>query len=112
MAYVQRIQRSPLLDSGGDWNVTGGLAGSVGIVGWLVVGAIVGMLAGRLLGRGGAGCLADVPIGMGGGLLGGALYAIATGQDALFTFRALSLVAAAAGAAGLVWVGDRIFRAS
>ncbi len=81
----------------------------MGIVGWMVVGAVTGWLAGRLLGRGAMGCITDVPIGVGGGMFGGAVYAMATGHDALFAFHPLSLVAAAIGGGVLVWVGSKLF---
>lgn len=80
----------------------------MGIVFWIVWGALAGLLGFRLVGRAeGQGCLTNVVIGIGGGMLGGSLMSIATGVDLLFSTAlphlALSFASSVLGAALLIW---------
>jgi uncharacterized membrane protein YeaQ/YmgE (transglycosylase-associated protein family) len=43
------------------------------LIGWLIIGAIAGALAGRLVEGRGLGCLANVVVGIAGAVIGGAL---------------------------------------
>lgn len=75
----------------------------MGIVTWIISGAVVGWLGFRLAGEG---CLTNIVIGIGGGMLGGAVLTIASGTDLLFTTDPtellMSVVASVLGAAVLV----------
>jgi uncharacterized membrane protein YeaQ/YmgE (transglycosylase-associated protein family) len=80
----------------------------MGIVFWIVWGALAGLLGFRLVGdKDGQGCLTNVVIGIGGGMLGGSLMSIATGEDLLFSTSfphlALSFVSSVLGSALLIW---------
>ena len=46
---------------------------TVGIVGWIIIGAIAGALAGRVVDGGGFGIVGDIIVGIVGALLGGLL---------------------------------------
>lgn len=70
----------------------------MGIVLWIVLGALAGWLGFRLAGDPkGQGCLTNVVIGIGGGMLGGALLSIATGKDLLFSTEVSHLLLSFAG---------------
>ncbi|MCC6792057.1 MAG: GlsB/YeaQ/YmgE family stress response membrane protein [Thermomicrobiales bacterium] len=56
----------------------------MGIVIWIVFGAVVGWLGSRLAGEPQSGCLTNIVIGIAGSMLGGAIVTIATGNDLLF----------------------------
>ena len=78
----------------------------MGIVLWIIFGAVVGWLGSRLAGVPQQGCLTNIVIGIGGAMLGGAVVTIATGNDLLFGTGAtdflLSFVASVVGAAVLL----------
>jgi uncharacterized membrane protein YeaQ/YmgE (transglycosylase-associated protein family) len=78
----------------------------MGIILWIIFGAVVGWAGFRLLGERGQGCLTNVVIGIGGAMLGGSALAILTGRDLLFPEGIvdvlLSFVASVIGAAVLI----------
>jgi uncharacterized membrane protein YeaQ/YmgE (transglycosylase-associated protein family) len=79
----------------------------MGIIITIVSGAIVGWLGFRVAGYPEqSGCLTNIVIGIGGGLLGSALLNLASGRDIFFTFDpwsgVLSFVASIIGAAVLI----------
>ena len=78
----------------------------MGIVLWIIFGAVVGWLGSRLAGVPQQGCLTNIVIGIGGSMLGGAVVTLITGEDLLFTTGLteilLSLVASVIGAAVLI----------
>ena len=43
------------------------------LIGWLIIGAVAGALAGRLVEGRGLGCLANIVVGIAGAVLGGAI---------------------------------------
>ena len=67
------------------------------IVGWAVVGFIAALIAGRLTGRKGGGCITNIVVGVIGGLIGGALDR-AAGGEGINDFGLRSIVIAAIGA--------------
>jgi uncharacterized membrane protein YeaQ/YmgE (transglycosylase-associated protein family) len=77
----------------------------MGIVVWIVFGAVVGWLGSRVAGGPQRGCLTNIVIGIGGAMLGGSVLALATGRDLLFPADApdflLTFVASVLGAAAL-----------
>jgi uncharacterized membrane protein YeaQ/YmgE (transglycosylase-associated protein family) len=79
----------------------------MGILIWIVFGAVVGWLGFRLAGdEKGQGCLTNIVIGIGGAMLGGSVMSIATGKDLLFSTHGghllLSFVSSVLGAAFLI----------
>lgn len=79
----------------------------MGLVLWIVFGAIIGALGFRVAGESNnQGCLTNIVIGIGGAMLGGSILTFATGEDMLFASGATNLllsgVASVLGAAGLV----------
>jgi uncharacterized membrane protein YeaQ/YmgE (transglycosylase-associated protein family) len=75
----------------------------MGILSWVVLGALAGWISGRFLGEEKPqGCLANIVIGVGGALVGGAIITIVTGEDYMFRFNLPSLVVAVLGALILV----------
>lgn len=78
----------------------------MGILVWIVFGAIVGWLGFRIAGEPRQGCLTNIVIGIGGAMLGGSVLAIATGRDLLFPEDApdflLTFVASVLGSAALI----------
>ena len=50
----------------------------MGIIGWIIVGAIAGWLASRFMGRGGYGLIGDIIVGIVGAFLGGWLLGLAS----------------------------------
>jgi uncharacterized membrane protein YeaQ/YmgE (transglycosylase-associated protein family) len=78
----------------------------MGIVIWILFGAVVGWLGFRIAGEKQQGCLTNIVIGIGGAMLGGAVLTIASGTDLLFSTGPsellLSFVASVLGAAVLV----------
>jgi uncharacterized membrane protein YeaQ/YmgE (transglycosylase-associated protein family) len=78
----------------------------MGIVLWILFGALVGWLGFRIAGERSQGCLTNIVIGIGGAMLGGSLLSIASGQDLLFstgpTELLLSFVASVLGATVLI----------
>ena len=83
----------------------------MGILSWIVGGALVGWIAGRFVGGDeGQGCLTNIVIGIGGALLGGAVYTMITGEDLLFPFSLEGLVVAVIASAVLLAVLTRLRR--
>jgi uncharacterized membrane protein YeaQ/YmgE (transglycosylase-associated protein family) len=77
----------------------------VGIVAWIVFGAIVGWIANIVVGGRGRerqGCLVSVLVGVVGAALGGLLYKWITGREKTFEFDFPSLGVAALGAVVLL----------
>ena len=76
---------------------------------WIVFGAIAGWIAGRLYGVDRPeGCVTNIVIGIGGALLGGALYTLVTGRDFSTGFNLTSLVIAILGSLLLIFVLRRV----
>jgi uncharacterized membrane protein YeaQ/YmgE (transglycosylase-associated protein family) len=81
----------------------------VSIITWIIFGAIAGWLAGRLYGNGRPeGCITNIVVGVGGALLGGALYTLVTGRDFTTGFNLPSLIVAILGSLLLIFVLQRI----
>lgn len=81
----------------------------MGIVSWIVFGAIVGWLAGKLAGgESPQGCVTNIVIGIAGAMVAGAGYTLITGEDWLFRFNLPSLGVAVVGAVALVLVLRRL----
>ena len=77
----------------------------MGLLSWIVVGAIAGWLAGLLVKGRGFGCLGDIIVGVVGGLLGGFLAAqLFNMPDAVNGFNLTSIVVAFLGAVIVVVV--------
>jgi uncharacterized membrane protein YeaQ/YmgE (transglycosylase-associated protein family) len=79
----------------------------VGIIAWIVFGAIVGWIANIVVGGRGRerqGCLVSVLVGVVGAALGGLLYKWITGREKTFEFDFPSLGVAALGAVVLLVV--------
>jgi uncharacterized membrane protein YeaQ/YmgE (transglycosylase-associated protein family) len=77
----------------------------VGIIAWIVFGAIVGWIANIVVGgraRERQGCLVSVLVGVVGAALGGLLYKWITGREKTFEFDFPSLGVAALGAVVLL----------
>lgn len=53
---------------------SGGLAVHHSWIGWIVIGLIAGALAGRLVEGRGLGCLANLLVGVAGGVIGGVIF--------------------------------------
>jgi uncharacterized membrane protein YeaQ/YmgE (transglycosylase-associated protein family) len=71
----------------------------MGLLSWIVVGAIAGWLAGQVVKGTGFGCLGDIIVGIVGGLVGGFLAAqLFKVQDAVNGFNLTSIVVAFLGA--------------
>ncbi len=69
---------------------------------WIIVGLIVGWLAGMVVKGGGFGVVGDIIIGIIGGLIGGFLAAVFFGVNALGGINIISLVTAFIGAVILI----------
>ena len=54
----------------------------MGILGWIIVGLVAGLLARWVTKTGDLGCLATTAVGIIGALIGGALFQLATGKEA------------------------------
>ena len=71
----------------------------MGLLSWIVVGAIAGWLAGKLVKGQGFGCLGNIIVGVVGGLLGGFLASLLFNMpDAVNGFNLGSIVVASLGA--------------
>jgi uncharacterized membrane protein YeaQ/YmgE (transglycosylase-associated protein family) len=85
----------------------------VSIISWIIFGAIAGWIAGRLYGDGRPeGCVTNTVVGIGGALLGGAIYTLITGRDFTTGFNLTSLIVAIFGSLLLIFVLQRISRSS
>jgi uncharacterized membrane protein YeaQ/YmgE (transglycosylase-associated protein family) len=76
------------------------------VLGWIIVGFIAGGLARIATGSEKAGCLGTIVVGILGGLIGGALFHAATGDDssAFGDFDLGSVLVAFVGAAALLLI--------
>ncbi|NTU65696.1 MAG: GlsB/YeaQ/YmgE family stress response membrane protein [Chloroflexi bacterium] len=82
----------------------------MGLLSWIVVGAIAGWLAGKLVKGEGFGCLGNIIVGVVGGLLGGFLASVLFNMpDAVNGFNLTSIIVAFLGAV-LVVVVIRLLR--
>jgi uncharacterized membrane protein YeaQ/YmgE (transglycosylase-associated protein family) len=82
----------------------------MGLLSWIVVGAIAGWLAGKLVKGEGFGCLGNIIVGVVGGLLGGFLASVLFNvPDAVNGFNLTSIIVAFLGAV-LVVVVIRLLR--
>lgn len=82
----------------------------MGLLSWIVVGAIAGWLAGKLVKGEGFGCLGNIIVGVVGGLLGGFLASVLFNMpDAVNGFNLTSIIVAFLGAV-LVVVVLRLLR--
>ena len=78
---------------------------------WIISGAIAGWIAGRLYGDDRPeGCVTNTVLGIGGALLGGAIYTLITGRDFTAGFNLTSLVVAILGALLLIFLLRRLGR--
>jgi len=76
----------------------------MGIISWLVVGAIAGYLAGFLVkGDEGLGVIGHIALGIVGGLVGGFIAGALTGGDYTTGINVVTIVVAIIGAVILVW---------
>jgi uncharacterized membrane protein YeaQ/YmgE (transglycosylase-associated protein family) len=81
----------------------------MGILVWVVTGAIVGWLGFRVAGyQRGGGCLTDIVVGIAGAMFGGAALAFITGEDVLIRpgpgYALLDFVFSVLGAALLILI--------
>jgi len=75
----------------------------MGILSWVILGALAGWISGRFLGaKQPRGCFGSIAVGVGGALVGGAIVTIVTGEDHMFRLNLPSLVVAVLGALILV----------
>jgi uncharacterized membrane protein YeaQ/YmgE (transglycosylase-associated protein family) len=70
----------------------------IGIVAWIVLGAIAGMVARLLIGQANGSCCGDIIVGIIGAVVGGVLFNAIGGQG-ITGFNLYSLVVATVGAA-------------
>ena len=76
----------------------------MGIISWLVVGAIAGYLAGFIVkGDEGLGVIGHIALGIVGGLVGGFVAGLLTGGDYTTGINIVTIVVAIIGAVVLVW---------
>jgi uncharacterized membrane protein YeaQ/YmgE (transglycosylase-associated protein family) len=78
---------------------------------WIIFGAVAGWIAGRLYGDDRPeGCVTNIVLGIGGALLGGAVYTLITGRDFTAGFNLPSLIVAILGALLLIFILRRLGR--
>jgi uncharacterized membrane protein YeaQ/YmgE (transglycosylase-associated protein family) len=81
----------------------------MGIIIWLIVGAIAGWVAGKLVpGDEGYGVIGTIIVGIVGALIGGAIFGALTGEDWITGFNVGTLVAAIVGAVLVVVVWQMV----
>ncbi len=79
------------------------------IIAWLILGAIAGWVAGKIVpGDEGYGVIGTIIAGIVGALLGGFLFGIVTGEDYMDEFTIGSILAAIVGAVIVVYVWGMI----
>ncbi|HNP69502.1 MAG TPA: GlsB/YeaQ/YmgE family stress response membrane protein [Kouleothrix sp.] len=77
----------------------------MGIIAWLVFGAIAGWVASMIAGTNERqGCLLNIIVGIVGAFIGGFLYSLLTGRDFVARFDLTSFVVAVIGAVILLFV--------
>ncbi|MEA2598429.1 MAG: hypothetical protein QOF01_4898 [Thermomicrobiales bacterium] len=75
----------------------------MGIIAWIVFGALAGWAAGKLAGTDDQmGCLANVFVGIAGAFIGGVLYKVLTDEEWNFRFNFPSFVVAVIGSVVLL----------
>jgi uncharacterized membrane protein YeaQ/YmgE (transglycosylase-associated protein family) len=88
--------------------VLAAISSSVNWIGWIIIGAIAGALAGRVIRGRGFGILVDIIVGILGALLGGFLLGLVVTADIGIIW---SFVVAFLGACLLIWI-VRLFEGS
>jgi uncharacterized membrane protein YeaQ/YmgE (transglycosylase-associated protein family) len=73
------------------------------IIAWIILGLIAGIVASKIVNRTGEGVIVDVPLGIGGAVVGGWLFRV-FGMSGVTGLNLYSMVVAVSGAA-LVLVG-------
>jgi len=81
----------------------------MGIIGWIVLGAIAGWLGSMLVNRGGEGLFMDILLGVVGGIVGGWIFT-AFGSTGVSGFNLWSLFVAVVGAVVVLFVYHALFR--
>ncbi len=82
-----------------------GIESSLGILSWIIFGAIAGWVANTLVGDGEReGCLTNILVGVVGAFVGGFIYSAATGREVLIGFDLGSFAVAVVGAIVLLLV--------
>jgi uncharacterized membrane protein YeaQ/YmgE (transglycosylase-associated protein family) len=77
----------------------------MGIIGWIIFGALAGWVAGKLAGtKDQMGCLSNILVGIAGAFIGGALAKIISGEDWNFDFNVSSFIVAVIGSVILLAV--------
>ncbi len=70
----------------------------MGIIAWVIFGALAGWVAGKLAGTDDQmGCLANIFVGIAGAFIGGVLYKVLTDEEWNFRFNPSSFVVAVIG---------------
>ena len=75
----------------------------MGVIGWIVVGLLAGVLARKATGSEHYGCLGTMVIGILGGILGGALFNL-IGDKGITDFGLWSILVAFVGACALLFI--------
>ena len=77
----------------------------MGILSWLVFGALAGWVASMIAGTNERqGCLLNIIVGIVGAFIGGFLYSLVTGSEFVASFNITSFIVAVAGAVILLFV--------
>ena len=79
----------------------------MGLIAWIILGAIAGFLASIVM-RSSHGILADIVLGIIGGLVGGFIMNL-LGQPGVNGFNLYSLIVALIGAVVLIWIGRAVY---
>lgn len=83
----------------------------MGIISWLVFGALAGWVASMIAGTNERqGCLLNIVVGIVGAFIGGFLYSLITGDDFVAQFNISSFVVAVIGAVILLFIVSRTGR--
>ncbi len=83
----------------------------MGIISWLVFGALAGWVASMIAGTNERqGCLLNIVVGIVGAFIGGFLYSLITGDDFVAQFNISSFVVAVIGAVILLFIVSRTRR--
>ncbi len=81
----------------------------MGIIGWIVLGAIAGWIASMIVNRSGEGLLRDIILGIVGGVIGGWIFT-AAGSSGVTGFNVWSLFVAVIGAVVVLVIYHAIVR--